>query len=67
MRPLVGSSKPPIMRRVVVLPQPDGPEQREELAVVDVEADVVDGETSPNALVTSTRRTSTADNDSASW
>ncbi len=25
MRPLVGCSKPAIMRRVVVLPQPDGP------------------------------------------
>ena len=25
IRPPVGSSKPPIIRRVVVLPQPDGP------------------------------------------
>ena len=44
MRPEVGASKPPIIRRVVVLPQPDGPEQAEELAVTDLEVDVVDGD-----------------------
>ena len=30
-------------RSVVVLPEPDGPEQREELAGLDVEVDAVDG------------------------
>ncbi len=30
-RPSVGSSNPAIMRSIVVLPDPDGPEQREEL------------------------------------
>ena len=30
------------MRSVVVLPQPDGPEQRDELAVLDREIDAVD-------------------------
>ena len=42
--PAVGCSKPPIMRRVVVLPQPRRAEEAEELAVVDVEVDVVDGD-----------------------
>ena len=40
--PDVGSLKPAIIRSVVVLPQPDGPEQREELAARDVEVEVVD-------------------------
>ena len=44
MLPPVGCSKPPIIRSVVVLPQPDGPEQREELAGLDHEVDVVDGD-----------------------
>ena len=39
----VGSSRPAIIRRTVDLPQPDGPEQDEELAVVDLEVEVVDG------------------------
>ena len=42
IRPEVGVSNPASMRRSVVLPQPDGPKQREELALVDVEADIVD-------------------------
>ena len=41
-RPSSGSSKPAIMRSEVVLPQPDGPEQREELAARDLDRDVVD-------------------------
>ena len=43
MRPESGFSKPAIIRSVVVLPQPDAPEQREELARRDVEVDAVDG------------------------
>ena len=39
--PYVGSSNPPIMRRVVVLPQPEGPSMREELPFFDVERKVV--------------------------
>ena len=39
--PAVGCSKPAISRSVVVLPQPDGPEQGEELAAVHGEIDVV--------------------------
>ena len=38
--PEVGSAKPATMRSVVVLPQPDGPEQDHELAVGDIERDV---------------------------
>ena len=40
--PSSGISKPAISRSVVVLPEPDGPEQREELALRDVEVDAVD-------------------------
>ncbi len=43
IRPSSGRSKPAIIRSVVVLPEPDGPEQREELAARDVEVDAVDG------------------------
>ena len=43
MRPEVGCSNPPIIRRVVVLPHPR-PEEAEELAVDDLEVDVVHGE-----------------------
>ena len=39
-----GVSKPASMRSSVVLPQPEEPEQREDLALGDVEADVVDGD-----------------------
>ena len=44
IRPLVGRSKPAIMRSVVVFPQPDGPSMREELARRHVEVDAVDGD-----------------------
>ena len=44
MRPEVGCSNPPIIRRVVVLPQPGRAEEAEELAVDDLEVDVVHGE-----------------------
>ena len=40
MRPLSGVSKPAIIRSRVVLPQPDGPEQREELAALDRQRDI---------------------------
>ena len=35
-------SSPATMRKVVVLPQPDGPEQGQELAVLDGEIDAID-------------------------
>ncbi len=41
-RPAVGVSKPAIIRSTVVLPEPDGPEHGEELAVADLEVDRVD-------------------------
>ena len=44
MSPSVGYSCPPIMRSVVVLPQPGRAEQDDVLAVVDVQVDVLDGE-----------------------
>ena len=40
MSPEVGSSRPAIMRSVVVLPQPEGPSRHEELAVLDGEVRV---------------------------
>ncbi len=48
--PVVGSSRPATIRRVVVLPQPDGPEQREERALGDGEVEVVDGGERAEAL-----------------
>ncbi len=42
--PSVGSSKPPIMRSVVVLPQPEGPSIAKKLAALDLEREVVDGD-----------------------
>ncbi len=41
MRPLSGRSKPAIMRSVVVLPQPLGAEQGDDLALAHLEGDVV--------------------------
>ena len=38
----VGVSKPAIMRSIVVLPQPDGPEEGDELAALDVEVEILD-------------------------
>ena len=43
MRPPVGSSKPPIIRRVVVLPQPDGPSSEKNSPATDLERDAIDG------------------------
>jgi hypothetical protein len=40
--PSIGSS-PASIRRVVDLPQPDGPDEDEELAIGDLEGDLVDG------------------------
>ena len=40
--PLVGRSKPPIIRRVVVLPQPDGPRSEKNSPPPIVERHVVD-------------------------
>ena len=42
--PALGISKPAIIRRVVVLPQPDGPEERDELAALDREVEALDGD-----------------------
>ena len=39
----VGSSNPATMRSVVVLPQPGGTQQREELAAREVQRNAVDG------------------------
>ena len=39
--PEVISSSPATMRSVVVLPQPDGPDQHHELLVADLEVDVL--------------------------
>ena len=41
--PAVGVISPTSMRRAVVLPAPFGPEQPDDLAALDAEADVVDG------------------------
>ena len=43
MRPLVGRSKPAIMRSVVVLPQPDGPTIVKNSPGGIVEVDAIDG------------------------
>ena len=48
--PRSGSSKPPIIRSVVVLPQPGRAEQREERAARDLEAEVVDRDDVVEAL-----------------
>ena len=41
--PVVGVTRPTSERRVVVLPDPLGPEEADHLPLVDVEAQVVDG------------------------
>ena len=48
--PLVTSSRPAIMRREVVFPQPDGSDEDEELLVLDVEREVVHGDDVPELL-----------------
>ena len=48
--PAVGVSRPARMRSVVVLPEPDGPEQREELARLDLEIDALQGRDRPVRL-----------------
>ncbi len=60
MRPDVGSSKPPIMRRVVVLPQPDGPSSEKNSPSRTSRSMWSTATTSPNFLTTSTSRTSTS-------
>jgi hypothetical protein len=42
MWPSEGSRKPPRMRSRVVLPQPDGPQQRHKLIFIDVEVDALE-------------------------
>ena len=42
--PASGSSKPAIIRSVVVFPEPDGPEHREELARADLEVHAAHGD-----------------------
>ena len=41
--PASGSSKPAIIRSVVVFPDPDGPEHREELTTLDFQVDSGNG------------------------
>ena len=48
--PSLGSSKPPIMRSVVVLPQPDGPSSAKNLPLSIVERQVVDRDDVVEAL-----------------
>ena len=43
MRPAVGSVKPPIMRRQVVLPEPEGPSSVKNSPASIVQVDAVDG------------------------
>ena len=43
MRPSVGCTRPAIIRRVVVLPQPDGSDQDSEFAVGDLVVEGLDG------------------------
>src|SRR5687768_11396335 len=58
MRPDVGCSKPPIIRRVVVLPQPDGPSRLKNSPSRTSRSMWSTATASPNFLTTSTRRTS---------
>ena len=60
MRPEVGSSNPPIIRRVVVLPQPDGPRREKNSPSSTSRSMWSTAIASPKRLTTSTRRTSTA-------
>ena len=62
IRPAVGSSKPAIIRSVVVLPEPGRTEHREELAVADVEVDAVDRD---DVAVAASRRASSRTRDGA--
>jgi hypothetical protein len=57
---LVGSSKPPIIRSVVVLPQPEGPSSGEEAPARDLEVEGVDRQRSSKRLVTRSSTTSGA-------
>src|SRR5690348_12228856 len=58
MRPEVGASKPPIMRRVVVFPQPDGPRSAKKLPRAISSERLSTATTSSKRFVTSTSRTS---------
>ncbi len=48
--PAVWTSSPEIARSSVVLPQPEGPEERDELAALDVEVDIVERGEVPEPL-----------------
>jgi hypothetical protein len=52
MRPLVGSSKPPTMRSVVVLPQPDGPSRAKNVPRGIARSSASTAVVSPKRLVT---------------
>ena len=56
--PYVGSSKPPIIRRVVVLPQPDGPSMEKNSPSRMSSDRSSTAAASPNSLETRSRRTS---------
>src|SRR6476661_7998580 len=59
MRPEVGASKPPIIRSVVVLPQPDGPRRLKNSPSTTSRSMWSTATASPNILTTSTSLTST--------
>src|SRR6478735_7991610 len=50
MRPEVGSSRPAIMRKVVVLPQPDGPSRQKKAPSGMVKLDSLTATNSPKAF-----------------
>src|SRR5580765_6510026 len=60
MCPVFGSSKPPIMRRVVVFPQPEGPSSAKKRPWSTCSERLSTATTSSKRFVTSTRRTSGA-------
>src|SRR6476646_9324154 len=62
IRPEVGASKPPIIRRVVVLPQPDGPSKLKNSPSRTSRSMWSTATASPNFLTTSTSLTSTVGN-----
>src|SRR5690349_4910779 len=58
MRPDVGSSRPAIMRKVVVLPQPDGPSRQKKAPSGMVKLDSLTATNSPKAFFSFSTRIS---------
>ena len=67
MRPEVGSSSPAIMRKVVVLPQPDGPSSTKNSPFPTVRFERFTAVKSPNALCRSSMRISAMSGYSGKW